>query len=143
MVDYGQTIDKFFAEVELYLTQRMEHAKDRAEANKIQKTRFTWAMIKAAPRKYINETFDDMKTLYMSGFQRGDDNSLVLIIRDVLDAIRQLYRDDQHMTEQHRNQFLDAYRRWKYKSSTNIFKDFVFLFRAPASFAVQAKNKIK
>ncbi|MDE6251015.1 MAG: hypothetical protein K2M34_05310 [Alphaproteobacteria bacterium] len=146
-VDYVQTIDKFFTEVETYLTQRMEHAKDRAEAVKIQKTRFAWGMIKAVPRKYINEKFEDINMLPSDGFMRGDDNALYRAVCDVLNAIRNLYRDSQHgwihMTEQHHSEFLNAYKRWKYQSSTSVFKDFVFPFRAPVSFAVQSKKKTK
>lgn len=147
MIDYAQTIDRFFTEVESYLTQRMEHAKDRAEAGKIQKSRFAWGMIKAVPRKYINEKFDDVNMLPSYGFMRGNDNSLFLTVRAVLNAIRDLYIDSQHgwihMTEQHNAQFLKAYKRWKYQSSSSIFKDFVFPFRSPASFAVQSKKKVK
>ena len=147
MIDYCQTIDKFFAEVETYLTLRMGHAKDDVEARKIEKSRFTWGMIKAVPRKYINEKYDDVNILYMDGFMRGNDNSLCVVIRDVLESIRDLYRDSQHgwtyQEKQHRVEFLDAYKRWKYQLSTSAFKDFVFPFRSAASFAVQSKKKTK
>lgn len=147
MVDYAQTIEKFFTEVEAYLTQRMLHAKDRAEAGKIQKTRFAWGMIKAVPRKYINEKFDDINMLPSAGLMCGDNNSLYTSVIDVLNAIRNLYRDSQHgwihLGEQHQNEFLNAYRRWKYQSSTSIFKDFIFPFRSAKSFAVQSNKKTK
>lgn len=146
-VDYVRTIDKFFTEVELYLTQRMEHAQDRAEAGKIQKSRFAWGMIKAVPRKYINEELDDVNMLPTDGFMRGNDSSLSLAVRDVLNAIRNLYSDSQHswthLAEQHQKEFLDAYKRWKYQSSTSFMKDFIFPFRSAQSFAVQSNKKTK
>lgn len=148
MIDYVKTIEKFFVEVEQYLTRRMEQAKDMAEARKIQNTRFQWGMIKARPRKYINRSYDDAKMLSPTGFMRGEmDNSVYLAVRDVMDAIRNMYIDTEHnwthLQEQHQTDFLNAYKRWKYKSSNSMFKDFIFPFRSAKSLAVRDMQKSK
>lgn len=145
MIDYDKTIERFFVEVEQYLTRRMEQAKDNIEAKKIQNTRFQWGMIKANPRKYINQQYDDAKMLSVDGFLRGNDNSVYMAVRDVMSAVRAIYyARDNHLTymeDDKSKEFLDLYKRWKYKSSTNILKDFVFPFRSAKSFAVQDKQK--
>lgn len=146
MIDYDQTMEKFFVEVEAYLTRRMEQAKDKIEAKNIQKTRFVWSMIKANPKKYINRQYDDARILSVDGFLRGNDNSVYMAVRDVMEEIRKIYVDRQYrwdfQEELHTKEFLNAYKRWKYKSSTSMFKDFTFPFRSAKSFAVQ-KGKEK
>lgn len=145
MIDYDQTIEKFLVEVEQFLTRRIENAKDKIEVKNIQNTRFQWGMIKAAPRKYINKRYDDARMLSAEGFIRGNDSSAYLAVRDVMEAIRAIYdaRDNSwtHLEEINLKKFLDAYKRWKYKSSTNMFKDFVFPFRSAKSFAVHDNQK--
>lgn len=145
MIDYDKTIERFFVEVEQYLTRRMEQAKDKIEAKKIQNTRFQWGMIKANPAKYINRRYDDARILSVEGFMRSTDNSVYLAVNDVINAVRAIYdaRANQltYLEEENSRKFLDAYKRWKYKSSTSMFKDFVFPFRSAKSFAVQDKQK--
>ncbi len=147
MIDYDKTMEKFLVDVEAYLTKRMECAKDKTEAKNIQNTRFQWAMIKANPQKYINQKYDDAKMLSIDGFMRGNDNSVYIAVRDVLETIRKIYNDRQngltYREAMHTLEFLDAYKRWKYKSSTSIFKDFTFPFRSAKSFAVQVASKTK
>lgn len=145
MIDYDKTIDKFFTEVETYLTQRMERAKDKAEASEIQKTRFAWGMIKAASQKYINQKYDYVNMLPAAGFMRGDDNSIYHAVIDVLGAIRNLYDDyrrgDIYLAKQHQTEFENIYKRWKYKSSNSWLKDFTFPFRSSKSFLVRAAKE--
>ncbi len=144
MIDYDKTIEKFFTDVEAYLTKRMENAKDKKEQKNIQNTRFQWGMIKANPKKYINSRYDDMRTLSADGFLRCNDNYVYTAVRNVIDAIRKIYYDRDngltHLEGMHTNEFLGAYKLWKYRSSTSIFKDFTFPFRSAESFAVKAKQ---
>lgn len=147
MIDYDATIEKFLVDVELYLTKRMENAKDKIEAKNIQNTRFQWGMIKANPRRYINAKYDDARMLSVDGFMRGNDNSVYIAVRDVMETIREIYdaraNGWTHLEEISVQKFLNAYKSWKYKSSTSVFKDFVFPFKSAKSFAVHYNQKQK
>ncbi len=147
MIDYDATIEKFLIEVEHFLTRRMELAKDKGEANRIQNTRFQWGMIKANPHKYINNRYDDARMLSVDGFMRGNDSSVYMAVRDVMETIRGIYdaraNGWTHLEEDGAVKFLNAYKRWKYKSSSSIFKDFVFPFKSAKSFAVHENKNQK
>jgi len=147
MIDYDKTMEYFFIEVEAYLTRCMENAKDTIEARKIQKTRFSWGMIKANPKKYINQKYDDARILSPEGFMRGNDNSVYMAVRNVLEAIRNIYADRHdgltYREEEHAKKFLDAYKRWKIKSATSYLRGLEFKLRSAKALAVQSKENIK
>ncbi len=147
MIDYDKTIEQFFVDVEAYLTRRMEHAKDKIEAKKIQNTRFQWAMIKANPQKYINQKYDDTKILSPGGFLRGYDNSVYMAVRKVLEAIRNIYNDRHtgrtYREEEHAKEFLDAYKRWKIKSATSYLRGLEFKLRSAKALAVRSNTNTK
>lgn len=144
-LDYNKTIEKFLVDVEMYLTHSMEAAKDKATAAKIQKTRFGWGMIKAAPRKHINDKRDYLNKLSVYGFVRGNDDSAYRAVISMLDEIRILYTFEQNgwaYTHEQQERFLNVYKRWKCKSATGILERVVFPFRSPEYFAVRSKEEI-
>ncbi len=131
MIDYNLTIQKFFDTAIQYLEKRASLAKDTDELEYIHKTLDYMHVVKQDPANYYNYS-KTMDTLY--GFLRGNDNSVLLAVRNVLYKISQLY--DRPKDEERKNDLLQAIKSFNYSISTNILRDFIYPFRSVKSFAV-------
>lgn len=145
MIDCYRTIDQFFADVDSYLTHCIKNSKDVVVVKNALRTRCDWRVITSCPERYINERYDYVRMLSVDGLMRAGDSSLCMAVCKVLNVIRDIYIYNRSgcvdLTEQHISALLAAYKAWKYQSSNNIFKDFIFPFRSASSFAVRVKNQ--
>ncbi len=140
IIDYDLTIKNFFESVIAFLNKRAEKAKDKKEYLEIVKNIEIINKIAQDPKRFsdygvrIKENLEPSADVFckMSANGVAVDNSVWLAFSQVLHAIDEYYNSNNFHTEE---QLLLAIKKWKYKTSTSVFKDFIFPFKSAESFA--------
>lgn len=141
IIDYDLTIKNFFESVITFLNKRTEKAKDKKEYLEIVKNIEIINKIGQDPKRlsdYGTRIKENLEPDF-EGFCKKNakgiivDNSVCLAFSQVLHAIDEYYNGNTLFNKE--EHLLLAIKKWKYKTSTSLFKDFVFPFRSEKSFA--------
>lgn len=147
MIDYEATLKMFFEEVKKYLTNLRGQAKDKVYLFRINAAIDVVERIAANPAKYGDyrvrcEEYMEKPDIANAFIPAGtNDNTVYLSYAAVLNSMADLYVKSDYKREQAQKKLLASLKTLKYKNSKNAFKDFVFAFKSPQSFAVQSKKQ--
>ena len=149
LIDYDLTVKKFFDSVVTFLKKSTEKAKTKKEYENILKTIEVVNKISQNPKKYsdygarVKENLEPDAEVFCKKNQEGIvvDNSVWLAFSNVLYAIDAYYNGSSICKE---NDLLKSIKSWNYRISTSVFKDFIYQFKSPESFAARVSiEKIK
>lgn len=151
MIDYDKTIDNFFGSVIALLQKRCETAKDKYDQQAIIENINIVRKIASNPAVYCDydtQLKHDLVPQTDGFIPVGTyNNQLWLAFDSVVHIIAEFYDKKAHgltyMTEDLKKSLLVAIKRWNYVKSTNLFKDFIYPFKSPMSFAVHVNTKQK
>ena len=140
MIDYDATLEKFFAEVVLFLEKRKKQAKDDVELQRVISAIGIVNAVAENPRKYADYAVRVKENLVepVEAFMPNPyDNSVFLIYNKVLSNLSKLYCQFDYHRHEAQKVLLDGLKQMKYKNATNILKDFYFPFISAARYAVK------
>ncbi len=140
VIDYEQTIKKFFDSVCDFLDKKTNKVKTKKQYEDIIKNINIIRKIQEEPRRlssYETRLWEELEPK-KDGFvkiRNGKivDNTAYLTFREALHAIDDFYNTNSSDKEK---RLLNAIKNWSYVKSSLWFKDFVFPFKRAESFAV-------
>lgn len=145
-IDYGATLQKFFAENIKYLEKLARKTKDKKDADRISAAIDMVRRIAANPAEFADYRVRAKEGMESAEFARAfipvgtDDNSVYLSFSGTLHLVGDLNSRLDIKREQAQEKLLKALKTIKYKNSSNVLKDFTFPFMSQKYFAVKAEN---
>lgn len=143
MVNYDETLQKFFAEMIVFLNKRRSVAKDEIGLKRIDEAIRCVSAVAKNPRKYA-----DYNARYKAGLivspdalmLRGDNNRVYLLYsRFMFNELPMLYSDFDFEREGAQKKLLDALKQMKIENASNVLGAFVKSFQRPEAFAAHEK----
>lgn len=143
MVNYDETLQKFFAEMIVFLNKRRQTVKDKEELKCVDEAIRCVSAVAKNPRKYADCSIRHKEGLVEPAeafMLRGDDNRVYLLYsRFLFNYLPNLYSELGFEREGAQKKLLDALKQMKIENASNVLGAFVKSFQRPEAFAVHEK----
>lgn len=143
MVNYDETLQKFFAEMIVFLNKRRSVAKEEIELKRIDEAIRCVSAVAKNPREYANYNIRQEEGLVVPSealMLRGNNNRVYLLYsRFMFNDLPKLYSDFDFEREGAQKKLLDALKQMKIENASNVLGAFVKSFQRPEAFAVHEK----
>lgn len=140
MVNYDETLQKFFAEMIVFLNKRRQTVKDNKELACVDRAIECVTTVAKNPRKYADYSIRQKEGLVVPSealMLRGDNNRVYLLYsRFMFNDLPKLYSEFDFEREGAQKKLLDALKQMKIENASNALGALVKSFRSPKSFAV-------
>lgn len=142
MVNYDETLQKFFAEMIVFLNKRRQTVKDKEELKCVDRAIDCVEAVAKNPRKYAYsiQQKEGLVVPAEAFMLRGDDNRVYLLYsRFMFSVLPNLYSKLVFEREGAQKKLLDALKQMKIENASNVLGAFVKSFQRPEAFAVHEK----
>lgn len=143
MVNYDETLQKFFAEMIVFLNKRRQTVKDNKELACVDRAIECVTTVAKNPRKYADYSIRQKEGLVVPSealMLRGDNNRVYLLYsRFMFNDLPKLYSEFDFEREGAQKKLLDALKQMKIENASNVLGALVKSFQRPKAFAVHEK----
>ena len=140
MVNYDETLQKFFAEMIVFLNKRRQTVKDNKELDCVDRAIECVTTVAKDPRNYADYHTRQQERLVLpveALMLRGNNNRVYLLYsRFMFNDLPKLYSEFDFEREGAQKKLLDALKQMKIENASNALGALVKSFRSPKSFAV-------
>lgn len=143
MVNYDETLQKFFAEMIVFLNKRRQTVKDKEELGCVDRAINCVKAVAENPRKYADYHTRQQERLVLpveALMLRGNNNRVYLLYsRFMFNELPKLYSEFDFEREGAQKKLLNALKQMKIENASNVLGALVKSFQRPETFAAHEK----